>query len=38
VRHTWDRITGDSARFQQAFSRDATSWNTNWVMELTRRG
>jgi hypothetical protein len=38
VRHTWDRITDDSARFQQAFSRDGTAWSTNWVMELTRRG
>jgi hypothetical protein len=38
VQHTWDRITGDSARFQQAFSRDGTAWSTNWLMELTRRG
>ena len=38
VRHTWDRITGESARFQQAFSRDGIAWSTNWIMELTRRG
>jgi len=36
IRHTWDRITGDSARFQQALSADGQNWDTNWIMELTR--
>ena len=35
-RHTWDHVTATSARFQQAISSDGETWETNWVMELTR--
>lgn len=38
VRFTWDNITDDAARWQQAFSFDAgVTWDTNWVMEFTRQ-
>jgi hypothetical protein len=36
IRHIWDRITATSARFQQATSADGETWETDWVMELTR--
>ncbi len=37
VRYTWSHITADSARWEQAFSSDAgKSWETNWVMNMTR--
>jgi hypothetical protein len=35
-RHTWDRVTGDSARFQQEVSTNGIVWEINWVMHLTR--
>lgn len=35
IRHTWDRITGTSARFRQFFAVDGV-WEPNWVMELRR--
>jgi hypothetical protein len=37
VRFIWEAPTPHTARWQQAFSADAgTTWETNWVMELTR--
>jgi len=38
VRFTWDNITEDAARWQQAFSFDGgNTWDTNWIMEHCRR-
>ena len=37
VRYIWSRITGEGARWEQAFSRDqGNSWETNWYMDFTR--
>ncbi|CAN5731703.1 hypothetical protein BH11PSE3_BH11PSE3_12360 [soil metagenome] len=37
VRFRWSRITGESARWEQAFSLDeGNSWETNWFMDFTR--
>jgi hypothetical protein len=37
VRYVWSRITGSSARWEQAFSLDeGNSWETNWYMDFTR--
>jgi len=39
ARYVWSEITPTSARWEQAFSPDGgQSWETNWVMELTRTG
>ncbi len=36
VRYTWDKIDHDHARWQQAFSFDNQTWETNWIGEFTR--
>ena len=37
VRYIWSEITPTSARWEQAFSTDqGKTWETNWIMELTR--
>jgi hypothetical protein len=39
VRYIWSRITPSSARWEQAFSVDGEqTWETNWIMDLTRTG
>jgi hypothetical protein len=39
VRFTWLRLDGDRARWEQAFSADdGRTWETNWIMEMTRQG
>ncbi|WP_246357384.1 hypothetical protein [Pyxidicoccus fallax] len=32
----WTRLGPDAARWQQAFSLDGKTWETNWIMEHTR--
>ena len=36
VRYTWDKFDHDHARWQQAFSYDNRTWETNWVAEFSR--
>jgi hypothetical protein len=37
VRFIWSRVTTPSPRWEQAFSEDGgKSWETNWVMDMTR--
>jgi hypothetical protein len=36
VRYMWDKIDHDHARWQQAFSYDDRTWETNWVADFTR--
>ena len=37
VRYTWSEISNVAARWQQAFSPDdGNTWETNWIMEMTR--
>lgn len=39
VRYLWSGITATTARWEQAFSTDGErTWETNWVMEMTRTG
>lgn len=38
VRYIWDELTATTARWQQAFSFDrGTHWETNWVMQFSRK-
>lgn len=38
-RFFWSEITPTSCRWEQAFSADGgRTWETNWIMEFTRRG
>ncbi|MDH2426575.1 hypothetical protein [Sphaerisporangium sp. TRM90804] len=38
VRFVWSGITATTARWEQAFSVDGEkTWETNWIMESTRR-
>lgn len=36
ARFLWTRLGRDAAHWEQAFSIDGASWETNWVMDLTR--
>jgi hypothetical protein len=36
VRYTWDKIDDDHARWEQAFSYDNRTWETNWTADFTR--
>lgn len=36
VRYTWDKLDRDHARWQQAFSYDDRTWETNWTADFTR--
>lgn len=37
TRFLWSRISGTSARWEQAYSSDAgKTWETNWIMEFRR--
>jgi len=37
TRYLWKQLTADSARWEQAFSKDAgKTWETNWTMDFTR--
>jgi hypothetical protein len=36
VRFQWDKIDHDHARWQQAFSYDDKTWETNWIADFTR--
>jgi hypothetical protein len=37
ARFTWTITDTDHARWEQAFSRNDVAWETNWIMEFTRR-
>lgn len=36
VHFIWSQITPISARWEQSFCDDGETWETNWIMELTR--
>ena len=38
VRFIWERRPGGRAHWEQAFSLDGQTWETNWVMEFRRPG
>ena len=37
ARFVWTVIDGEHARWQQAFTAEGHEWETNWVMDFTRR-
>ena len=37
ARFVWTVIDREHARWQQAFIADGHQWETNWVMDFTRR-
>lgn len=39
IRFVWTHPTPDTARWEQAFSTDGgATWETNWIMNMTRAG
>lgn len=36
VRYRWDKRDADHARWEQAFSYDGATWETNWTADFTR--
>jgi hypothetical protein len=36
VRYTWNKIDHDHARWEQAFSYDDRTWETNWTADFVR--
>ena len=36
VRYQWNKLDNDHARWEQAFSYDNKTWETNWVADFTR--
>jgi hypothetical protein len=36
VRYTWNKVDDDHARWEQAFSYDNRTWETNWTADFTR--
>lgn len=36
VRFRWEVLGPDQARWEQAFSDEPDTWETNWIMEFTR--
>ena len=36
VRYSWTKLDHDHARWEQAFSYDDSTWETNWTAEFTR--
>lgn len=36
VRVTWTKVDRDHARWEQAFSYDDRTWETNWIADFTR--
>jgi hypothetical protein len=36
VRYQWNKLDNDHARWEQAFSYDNKTWETNWIADFTR--
>lgn len=36
VRYTWNKLDHDHARWEQAFSYDNRTWETNWIADFVR--